>query len=293
MRSELKIAGAPISWGVCEVPGWGHQMSPQRVLKEMSDLGLTATEFGPLGFLPITPQRRAEALAKYNMVAVGGFFPIVLHDEKFDPLPEVKTELESFIASNAKVLVLAASTGQSDYEAKRPELTDEQWNTFFRNCDRISEYATSIGILATIHPHVGTMIETYDDVHRLVNGSNIAFTLDTGHMIIGGTDPVEFTQKYANRIKHAHLKDVDMAKAAKVASGEQTYNQGVKAGMYTPLGKGDVDIKSIVESLLASGYEGWFVFEQDLMLDAEPAPGGWPFTDVKESIDYLLSITSN
>jgi inosose dehydratase len=293
VRSELKIAGAPISWGVCEVPGWGHQMSPERVLKEMSDLGLTATEFGPLGFLPITPQQRAQALAKYNMIAVGGFFPIVLHDEKFDPLPEVKTELESFIASNAKVLVLAASTGQSDYEAKRPELTSEQWNTFFRNCDRISEYANSIGILATIHPHVGTMIETFDDVHRLVNGSNIAFTLDTGHMIIGGTDPVEFTKKYANRIKHAHLKDVDMAKATKVASGEQTYNQGVKAGMYTPLGKGDVDIKSIVESLLESGYDGWFVFEQDLMLDAEPAPGGWPFTDVKESIDYLFSITSN
>ncbi|MDP4971938.1 MAG: inosose dehydratase, partial [Pontimonas sp.] len=50
--STVRIAGAPISWGVCEVPGWGHQMGPDRVLTEMSALGLEAMEFGPLGFLP-------------------------------------------------------------------------------------------------------------------------------------------------------------------------------------------------------------------------------------------------
>lgn len=51
----MKIAGAPISWGVCEVPGWGYQMSPERVLTEMKNIGLTATEFGPQGWLPIDP----------------------------------------------------------------------------------------------------------------------------------------------------------------------------------------------------------------------------------------------
>ena len=60
----VKIAGAPISWGVCEVPGWGHQMTPDRVLTEMAELGLGATEFGPLGFLPVEPADRAAALAK-------------------------------------------------------------------------------------------------------------------------------------------------------------------------------------------------------------------------------------
>ena len=59
---DAKIAAAPISWGVCEVPGWGHQMSPERVLKEMSELGFTATEFGPLGFLPIDPAIKAAIL---------------------------------------------------------------------------------------------------------------------------------------------------------------------------------------------------------------------------------------
>lgn len=292
MSRKLKIAGAPISWGVCEVPNWGYQLTPTRVLSEMSELGLAATEFGPYGFLPITPVERTQVLRKHNMTAVGGFYPIVLHDEKFDPIPEIKTELKSFVESGANILVLAASTGLNDYDTKRPELTDEQWVIFFVNCDRISEYASSLGITATVHPHVGTMIETKSDVDRLLNGSSIGFTLDTGHMIIGGTNPVEFTLLNPNRIKHVHLKDVDMSKAKRVADGEITYNEGVKLGMYTPLGKGDVDIKTIVESLVSAGYDGWFVLEQDLMLDAEPDTAGWPFTDAKASVDFLRSIES-
>lgn len=293
MSTKLNIAGAPISWGVCEAPNWGHQMTPERVLSEMATLNLGATEFGPLGFLPINPAERAEALKKYNMIAVGGFYPILLHDASFDPLPEIKKELESFVAAGAKVLVLAASTGLSGYNEKRPELTDAQWQTFFTNCNRISEYAASLGIMATVHPHVGTMIETRDDIYKLVEGSDIAFTLDTGHMIIGGTDPVEFAQKYPDRIKHSHLKDVDMSKASRVAKGEMTYNEGVKIGMYTPLGKGDVDVTTIVKSLVAAGYDGWFVLEQDLMLDGEPAQDGWPYTDAKESVDFLRAIEAS
>jgi inosose dehydratase len=52
---EAGIAGAPISWGVCEVPGWGYQLDRDRVLAEMHQVGLTATELGPDGFLPAQP----------------------------------------------------------------------------------------------------------------------------------------------------------------------------------------------------------------------------------------------
>ena len=94
--STIRIAGAPISWGVCEVPGWGHQMGPDRVLTEMATLGLEAMEFGPLGFLPEDAEGRKATLAKHNMVAVGGFFPVVLHDPGFDPLPSIEKELEAY-----------------------------------------------------------------------------------------------------------------------------------------------------------------------------------------------------
>ena len=78
--SSDKIAGAPISWGVCEVPGWGYQLSVERVLAEMQQVGLAATEFGPDGFLPADPAVMAEVLASRHLTAVGGFTPVVLHE---------------------------------------------------------------------------------------------------------------------------------------------------------------------------------------------------------------------
>src|SRR5690349_18102419 len=88
-----RVAGAPISWGVCEVPGWGHQMAPGRVLAEMGALGLAATEFGPDGFLPAGAAERADLLAAHGLRPLGGFAPVVLHDPDRDPLPEIRRTL--------------------------------------------------------------------------------------------------------------------------------------------------------------------------------------------------------
>jgi inosose dehydratase len=73
-----RVAGAPISWGVCEVPGWGHQLDAGGVLTQMRELGLAATEFGPDGFLPADPQAMAGVLAEHHLTAVGGFVPVVM-----------------------------------------------------------------------------------------------------------------------------------------------------------------------------------------------------------------------
>lgn len=290
--AHVKIAGAPISWGVCEVPGWGHQMTPDRVLTEMAELGLGATEFGPLGFLPLEPGDRASALAKHGMDAVGGFFPIILYKDDFDPLPAVLTELKSYSASGAKTLVLSADTGLDGYDTKRPELDAASWATMFRNLERIKDAAAALGVTAVLHPHVGTMVETEADVMQILNGSTIKFCLDTGHMIIGGTDPVAFAEKYANRVAHSHLKDVNLAVASLVQSGEITYYQGILEGMYVPLGTGDVDVRSIVRSLISAGYDGWFVLEQDNVINKEPSVGAGPFADAKASVEFIRAVAA-
>ena len=93
-----RIAGAPISWGVCEVPGWGYQLSAERVLGEMAEAGLQATEFGPDGFLPDDPGERRALLKEYQLLAVGGFVPAVLHEAGHDPWPAVQAALGGFSA---------------------------------------------------------------------------------------------------------------------------------------------------------------------------------------------------
>ncbi|WP_427884829.1 sugar phosphate isomerase/epimerase family protein [Kribbella sp. GL6] len=283
-----RIAGAPISWGVCEVPGWGWQYDAATVLAEMREAGLAATEFGPDGFLPDDPSDKAKTLADVGLRAVGGFVPVVLHEG--DPSAEVRRALDGFVAAGAGTLVLAAATGQEGYD-DRPVLDTAGWSTLLSNLDRLSELAASRGVLATIHPHVGTMVETADDVARVLDGSSIGLTLDTGHLLIGGVDPVALAVENAARVRHTHLKDVDASWAARVQSREVTYTDAVRAGMYRPLGSGDIDITTIVSTLEKSGYDGWYVLEQDTILPDRPTGEG-PLTDVRASIAHLHEIAA-
>jgi inosose dehydratase len=286
----MRIAGAPISWGVCEVPDWGVQLEPDRVLREMRDLGLEATEFGPQGWLPEEPLRRSEVLRTAGLRAVGAFVPVLLHDPEHDPLPGVARELDAFEAAGGDTLVLAASTGADGYDA-RPDLTEQQWATLLANLDRLVDLAESRGVRPTLHPHVGTLIETRDDVLRVLSGSKVPLCLDTGHLLIGGTDPVWLAREFPRRITHVHAKDVSTALAERVRSGELTYTDAVREGIYVPLGTGDVDFVSIVAVLTEAGYDGWYVLEQDTILSVMPAEDGGPVRDVAASLDYLRSLS--
>jgi inosose dehydratase len=284
----VRIAGAPISWGVCEVPGWGHQLGADRVLAEMRDVGLSATELGPDGFLPSEPGELTALLASNGLSCVGIFVPVLLHDADHDPLADIVGPLDSLIACGADVLVLAAATGADGYDS-RPTLNDSQWATLLANLDRLADVAAERGVLAVLHPHIGTMVETRSDVDRVLQGASIKLCLDTGHLLIGGTDPLALTLQVPGRIAHAHLKDVDAALAARVQAGELTYTEAVRKGMYTPLGEGDVDIAGIVTALRTNGFDGWFVMEQDTILDGEPTGDG-PVRDVRRSVAYMRDV---
>ena len=284
----VKIAGAPISWGVCEVPGWGYQLSPDRVLSEMQQVGLAATELGPLGFLPSDPDRAARVLDRHHLSSVGGFTPVVLHVPGHDPLPEIKQILAGYAETGSSVLVLSADSGRTGYDT-RPVLDEAGWATLLVNLDRIRVAAADRGVLAVLHPHMGTMVETGPEVQRVLDGSTIALCLDTGHLLIGGTDPAALARQVPERIAHTHLKDVDDAIAAQVRSGRLSYTEAVRGGMYRPLGTGDVDVEAIVSVLGKQGYDGWYVLEQDTILTGEPRGEG-PVTDVRASADYVRSV---
>jgi inosose dehydratase len=288
MPSQDKIAGAPISWGVCEVPGWGYQLQPGRVLAEMREVGLAATELGPDGFLPGQPEAMARVLDQHHLQAVGGFTPLLLHVPAHDPVPEVDRLLDAYAASGAGVLVLSAVTGLDGYDT-RPELDDDGWRVLLGNLDRLAALAASRGARAVLHPHVGTMVENGAEVQRVLEGSSVDLCLDTGHLLIGGTDPADLTRQAPERIAHVHFKDVDARLARRVQDGQLTYTQGVRDGMYRPLGSGDVDVPAIVGSLHGRGYDGWYVLEQDTILTEEPADEG-PVADVWASAEHLRAV---
>jgi inosose dehydratase len=280
-----RIAGAPISWGLCEVPGWGYQLPPARVLSEMQELGLAATEFGPPGFLEKDPEARVAQLSAYGLKAVGGFFVVLLHDPGHDPLPGVDAFIDECLAADADVVVLAAGTGADGYDT-RPQLDDTGWQTLLANLDRLADHAASRGVQAVLHPHIGTMIENGEEVRRVLGGSHVGLCVDTGHLAAAGTDPVEIVAAAPERVRHVHAKDVDAALAARVADGTLPFGDAVRQGMFRPLGQGDVDIRAIVDLLESAGYDGWYVLEQDVMLPGEPEGDG-PVRDVRACLEYL------
>jgi inosose dehydratase len=279
----VRIAGAPISWGVCEAPGWGYELPPDRVLAEMRGLGLAATELGPTGYLGTDVR---STLDRHGMRLVGGFLPVPLHLPTGADIAEAHAAIDTLAAAGSEVVVLAARSADGSYDRK-VTLTDDEWRVLLSTLEGLRRYASEAGLLATLHPHVGTAIEDRATVRRLLAESDVALCLDTGHLLIGGTDPVELVEAHPGRIAHVHLKDVRSAVAATVSAGDTSYLDAVRTGLYAPLGDGDVDIAAIVRGLERSGYPGWYVLEQDAALHGPPDPGTGPVDDVRRSLAFL------
>ncbi|MEO7262503.1 MAG: TIM barrel protein [Jatrophihabitantaceae bacterium] len=285
-----RIAGAPISWGVCEAPGWGHEIQAARVLTEMASLGLRATELGPTGYLGATGSEVRTRLDEHGLRLVGGFLPVPLHVQAGLDLSEAEQAIATLSAAGAEVVVLAARSADGSYDRK-VAVSEDEWPMLLGNLDRLAKLIADHGMRTTLHPHVGTAIENRESVLRLLESSDIGLCLDTGHLLIGGMQPLELLQHFAGRIAHVHLKDVRSGVAGPVAAGEINYSEAVRAGLYAPLGAGDLDIAAIVAALESAGYRGWYVLEQDCALDGEPAAGQGPIRDVGASLDFLLAAT--
>jgi inosose dehydratase len=284
-----RLAGAPISWGVCEVPGWGRMLSPDRVLAEMASLGLTATELGPLGYLPTDPAAIKARLDAHGLRLVAGFVPLVLHEDALDE--REAHEAADLLARAGADTFVAAAVADQNWSKPQP-LDDRQWDRLAAHLHALEQIAAQHGLTLALHPHVGTQIETAEDVERAAAAATVQWCLDTGHLLIGGTDPTDFARRYApHRVAHVHLKDVDARVAHRLRGGELTLVEATQQGLFRPLGHGDAQIDRVIEQLDGSGYERWLVLEQDTAITGEEPPvGRGPVLDVRTSIEYLHTL---
>jgi inosose dehydratase len=288
-----RVALAPISWGICEVPDWGAMLPTDRVLTEMSGLGLTATELGAPGFLPDDPGQLRELLDRYGMNLVGAFTPLEAHDPNrlATTLDAVRTQARRLSAAGATVLVSALV--QDEQWSIPQTLSSAQHRQLVSTLTLVDEICAEHGLRQVLHPHVQTLVETADDVYRMLESSDVSWCLDTGHLAIGGVDPVRFAREAGVRVGHVHLKDVRIDLAAPVLRREVTLMQATQSGLFTPLGQGDVDIAGVVQMLESSGYEGSYVIEQDTAITGPlPAEGEGPVTQVRSSLEYLVDVVA-
>lgn len=270
MTAVPKLAGAPITWGVSELPGWGRQLESDLVLAEIARAGLAATELGPPGFLPDDPADVRERLAKHGLALVGAFVPAVLHraDLLDRQIEIIAGSARRSARAGAEVLVIAAETGAASYESSLA-LSGVEWETLRRGVAQVQELGLRHHLVVAFHPHYGTVIEGEEQVRRLLATTDVPLCLDTGHLIVAGVDPLAIAEAADGRIAHVHLKDVDAELASRVRDRKISYHEAVRRGLYRPLGQGDAGLATLLHRLHDAGYRGWYVIEQDLVIESD------------------------
>jgi inosose dehydratase len=288
-----RVSSAPISWGICEVPGWGEMLPTDRVLTEMASLGFTATELGAPGFLPDDPKELKSLLANYGMTLIGGFTPLVLHKAS-----ERKAAIESATATarlfqEAGATMFVSSVVQDMDWSYPQKLSNDEQQHMAEMFGVVDDICDEYGLTQVLHPHVQTLVETKDDINRVLDSCDVHFCLDTGHTALGGYDPVKFAKESFDRVGHVHLKDVNLEMGPAVLRREVSLMNATQAGLFTPLGQGSVDILGVVQALEAQGYQGRYVIEQDTAItNGMPLPNEGPLLQVTESMKYLTDVVA-
>lgn len=283
-----RVAGAPISWGVCEMPGWGPMLDAPRVLREMTSLGLDAIEQGSPGFFPDDLDELKKILAEFDVQVIADFVPLPLHD-----VAQKDWALEKAERMAARLQSLGATTfvtcAIKDPEWSDPHRMDEsELKVLADSLDRLEDICAAHGLVHTLHPHLSSMVEVAEDVKRVAEACDVKWTVDTGHLALGGYDPMQFTKDLGDRVSHAHLKDVNLSLAEKVISREMSLLEATEKAIFLPFGQGDVPVAEIVQHLEDSGYKGWYVLECDTtLIGPEPPEGEGPVNDLKICVDYI------
>jgi len=291
----IRVATAPVSWGIIEVEGWGKQTPYGEVLDQIVQAGYTGTELGPYGFLPTDPAQLKSELSKRNLPLLGAFVPLPLaHVERHEAGIQSALEVARLLSqADASFLVLADEMNPArmavagSVDESRDGMDARQWDAAARLLDRVARAGRELGLASVFHHHCGTYIETPGETERLLTMTDpqmLGLCLDTGHYFYGGGDPVDLARQHGTRVRHLHLKDVKPSVLDQVRRARIPYLDAVRLGVFCELGQGGVDLTAVIRELTAAGFDGWAVFEQDV---DTTQPGSNPLESATRSRNYL------
>jgi inosose dehydratase len=273
----MRIGNAPVSWGIFEIAGLSGDFPFQQVMDEVAEAGYEGTELGPWGYYPTDPAQLKAELAARGLALASAFCPVDT------TRPDVYAAAESTALETADLLQQLGVRELILADPYRPEraivagragASDELPPAAYRaQADALNRLATCLaerGMSAVFHHHAATYVETPVEIDRLLSLTDpalVGLCLDTGHAVFGGVDPVELLQRWRDRVRYVHLKDVDPAALDRARENKLDYNAGVRSGIFCPLGAGCVDFPGVFDQLRQVRYEGWLIVEQDVIAD--------------------------
>jgi inosose dehydratase len=271
----IRLANAPCSFGAFEVTVGVLPNVPDadEVLEAIAAAGYEGTELGPPGYLGHGVTLR-DRLALRGLSLAGGYIPIRLSEparweEDLAAMAATLDLFESADGDQARPVLADAGSRERLANPGRgaddPELglDDESWRLLAEGVGRAAELARARGFEPTFHHHTGSYVEAPWEIERLLELTDVGLLLDTGHLALGGGDPVQALSDWRDRIDHVHVKDVRRNVLEGVVADRADMTEAWRRGVFCELGSGDVDLEAFFAELAAGGYGGWLVVEQD------------------------------
>jgi inosose dehydratase len=268
------------------------------VLDEISEAGYAGTELGPYGYFPTEPDELTPELSARGLQLVASFVPVPLaHAERHEAGYQEAMKVAGLLAqSGARLIVLADEMSEARMNVSgrvdeaRDGMSDAQWDGAAQILERIAEDCRELGLAAVFHHHGGTFVETPKEIARLCESTDpdlLGLCLDTGHYFFGGGDPVDAVRLYGTRIRHLHLKDVQLPILEAARRDGAGFLEAVRRGVFCELGEGAVDLKRVIGDMTGGGYSDWAIVEQDVdTRNAEVKP----FESAVRSRHYLRDV---
>jgi len=267
MKARLGVA--PIAWTNDDLPELGGDTPLEVCLSESREAGFSGVETG--GKFPKTPRELREVLAAHELKLVSGWYSgQVLGSDLSAEKDRAHAQLELFRENGASVIVYGETFGTVQNRrdvplARRPRLDDDQMRAYGRKLTAFAEHCHESGVPLAFHHHMGTAIESEDDVDRLMNwtGEAVGLLYDTGHITFAGGDALRMGRRHGPRINHVHAKDIRRDVLRRVHPQSWSFLDAVLAGVFTVPGDGTIDFRAVADLLAEIKYEGWIVVEAE------------------------------
>ena len=261
----------PIAWSNDDDRSLGADIPLETCLKQAGEIGFDGIEKGHK--FPEEPQALKAALAPYGLRFISGWHSLSLLSRPVEAeKAAIQPHLDLLKAMGSTVCIVCECSNAihgNDAVAlnDRPRLAEGDWPGFAAGVEAVARHCRDQGITLAYHHHMGTVVQTEDDIDRLMaeTGPATKLLLDTGHAFFGGGDPVALAQRHMGRVAHLHAKNVRPQIMRQVREEGLSFLQGVRRGVFTVPGDpdGGVAFEPVLSIAAEHGYSGWLVIEAE------------------------------
>ena len=267
---SVRIGINPLTWTNDDLPALGAETPLATCLSEGKLAGYAGFELG--NKFPRTPEALGPILDAHGLVLVSGWYSgKLLTHSVAEEIAALSDHLHLLKTLGATEMVYCEVTGcvhgdQQRPVSERPVITDSAvWADWGKRLTEVAAYTQAHGVRLAYHHHMGTVVQTEQDIDQLMahTGKALGLLLDTGHLTYAGGDPLAVQQRHAARINHVHCKDIRRAVLDEVLNRNSSFLDAVLQGVFTVPGDGCVDYGSLFQGLKAANYQGWLVVEAE------------------------------